>query len=128
MKKAWFAAVPPLLALAACETPPLEVVCPRVLTPSVQVTALDSLTNVNVTPGATLVLQHSAGVDSVTVPTVPLTSAHVGEGRSGTFTLRVRRAGYRVWEKTGVQVEAEECGVKTVDVTARLEPIGPGPQ
>ena len=103
-------------------------VCPRILTPSVQVTAVDSLTNVNVTAGATLVLQHSTGADSVTVPTASVTSAFVGDSRSGTFTLRVRRSGYHLWEKTGVRVEAEECGVKTVNVTARLDPIGPGPQ
>ncbi len=128
MKTIWFASVPALFALAACSSISIGVDCPSIVPYSVEVTALDSITNVNVTPGATLVLANSAGVDSVTVPEGPLTVAGVGGDRTGTFTVRVRQSGYLLWEKTGVRVERGECGARTVDLTARLQPIPPGPQ
>ncbi|HEU4561451.1 MAG TPA: hypothetical protein VFS20_26595 [Longimicrobium sp.] len=124
MKKTWFAAVPAILALGACSViGPGD--CPTIISYSVEVTAVDSITNVNVTPGATLVLANSAGVDSFTVETGPLTVAGVGIDRTGTFTLRVRQGGYQLWEKTGIRVERGECGARTVNVTARLQPFGP---
>ena len=55
-------------------------------------------------------------------------SVSIGPNRGGTFTLRVRRTGYDLWQKSGIAVENEECGPRTVQVTARLQPAGPGPQ
>jgi hypothetical protein len=121
MKRTWFA-LPALLALAACGEIYEPGICPAVVPPSVQVTALDSVTSANVTPGATLVLSNASGVDSVTVPTGPLTTMGVGDNRTGTFTLRVRQTGYQVWAKSGVKVEQGDCGARTVQVTARLQP------
>lgn len=126
MKKAWFA-VPALLALSACDSI-ADTICPAVVSPSVQVTAVDSVTNVNVTAGSTLVLSNAIGTDSVDVPAGPATVAGIGPNRTGTFTLRVRRPGYNLWQKPGVRVERGECGARTVQVTARLKPVGPSPQ
>lgn len=121
MKRTWFA-LPAVFALAACEEISDPGICPAVVPYSVQVTALDSVTNANVTSGATLVLANAAGVDSVTAPTGPLTSMGVGSNRTGTFTLRVRQTGYQVWTKSGVKVERGDCGAQTVQVTAKLQP------
>lgn len=122
MKRTWFA-LPAVLALAACEEISVGPgVCPDVVPPSVQVTALDSVTSANVTSGATLVLANAAGVDSVTAPSGPITTMGVGENRTGTFTLRVRRTGYQLWTRSGVKVEQGDCGAQTIQVTARLQP------
>jgi hypothetical protein len=121
MKNALFAVLP-LLALAACAEISDPVVCPAYIPPSVRVTAQDSVTGANVTPGATLVLRSGAYVDSVTVPPIA-NSASVGEGRTGTFTLTVRQTGYQGWTKTGIKVEEGQCGARTVDVVARLKPL-----
>jgi hypothetical protein len=40
---------------------------------------------------------------------------------SGRFTVRVRADGYAVWEKSGIDVQKDQCHVVTVPVTARLE-------
>jgi len=42
--------------------------------------------------------------------------------REGTDTITVRRAGYATWTRTGVTVTRDECHVRPVTVTARLQP------
>jgi len=122
MKKL-FCALPAVLALAACNEIPEPVFCPAIVPISVRVTVQDSVSGANVTPGSTLVLRNATSVDSVVAPGEPgLTPMGVGEGRTGTFTLTARRAGYQAWTKTDVKVEDGPCGAETVDVTARLKP------
>lgn len=126
MKTTWFA-IPALLALAACDSSTTtDLICPPVYFAAVEVTAVDSVTNVNVTAGSTVVLSNATVTDSLDVPPGAATVAGVGS-RAGTFTLRVRRSGYNLWQKSGVQVESGDCGPQTVRVTARLQPIGPSP-
>jgi hypothetical protein len=119
MKPALFA-VSSLLALAGCTRVSDPVICPAYIPPSVNVTVQDSVTGANVTPGATLVLREGTYVDSVQAPPV-VTSMGVGVNRAGTFTLTVSQTGYQAWTKTGIKVEKGQCGVRTVDVTARLK-------
>jgi hypothetical protein len=45
-----------------------------------------------------------------------------GGDRTGLFAVRVERAGYARWERTGVVVARNACGVVTVGLTADLEP------
>jgi len=118
MKSTLFAAVS-LLALGACQALSDPVICPAYVPPAVIVTAVDSLTNANVTPGATITLAN-ADFSATAVANPEFTSMSVG-GRPGTFTVTVAQAGYRVWTKTGVKVEEGQCGVKTVNLTARLQ-------
>jgi len=44
--------------------------------------------------------------------------------RPGTYTVTVRQAGYQPWSQSGLEVEDGTCGVRTVEVTARLQPAG----
>jgi hypothetical protein len=121
MKKALFAVIP-LLALAACAEIAEPVACPAWIPPAVQVTAQDSVTGANVTPGATLVLRDGAYADSVTAPPI-MTSVGLGPNRAGTFSLTVRQTGYQSWTKTAIKAEEGQCGVQTVPVVARLKPL-----
>ncbi|HEU4561452.1 MAG TPA: hypothetical protein VFS20_26600 [Longimicrobium sp.] len=127
MKKPRFAVLA-LLILAACDSTIFNDVCSLpVAYSSAQVTAVDSVTGVNVTGGSTVVLSNAENTDSIPVPAEFL-GVSIG-GHTGTFTLRVRRAGYDLWEKTGIKVEPGECGgPRTVQVTAKLQPTGPSPQ
>lgn len=43
-------------------------------------------------------------------------------GRPGTYTLRIERPGYQLWDTAGVRVLADECGPITVRLLARLSP------
>lgn len=44
-------------------------------------------------------------------------------GRAGTYDVTVQREGYATWSREDVRVSANQCGVRTVDLTARLEPV-----
>jgi hypothetical protein len=43
-------------------------------------------------------------------------------GRPGTYTLRIERPGYQLWDTAGLRVIADECGPITVHLLARLSP------
>jgi hypothetical protein len=117
MKRTLLALLAPL-ALAACEGLSTPRVCPGVVQPSVRLTVEDAMSGTNVTPGASVVLRSGAYADSLVAPP-GVNSVGVGN-RAGTFTLTVRRAGYELWTRTDVRVEAGPCGAATVELTARL--------
>ena len=119
MRKALFAVLP-LLALAACELSD-PVVCPAIVPQAFDVMAQDSISGANVLPGASVVARDGAYSDSV-VAQPPVDVVGVGGDRPGTYTMTVRQTGYQVWSKSGLKVEDGPCGVRTVDVIARLKP------
>ncbi len=45
--------------------------------------------------------------------------------RPGLYHLRIDKQGYRTWTQADVRVFADACHVRTVQVTARLQPIEP---
>lgn len=42
--------------------------------------------------------------------------------RAGTYSIRVQKAGYKDWVKTGVRVRQGTCHVKTVTLDVRMTP------
>ena len=42
--------------------------------------------------------------------------------RAGTYTVTVEKEGYRGWSQSGIRVTKGECHVRTVNLTARLQP------
>ena len=86
----------------------------------------DSSTGAPAASGVQLIAQDGAWADTVGFPpnrpdldAQELVSA--GE-RPGTYTVTVRKAGFRDWQRTGVVVTADECHVHPVELTARLQP------
>jgi hypothetical protein len=114
------------VVLGACNPLSLPVDCTADLRFGLIVTVVDSLTNAP-PASATLIARTAAAVDSVG-PHSPLPT---GQGavlvlsaapeRPGTYDLTVRAAGYRDWTRTGVRVTADECHVRRVELTARLQ-------
>ena len=91
-----------------------------------EVAVQDSSTGAPAASGAQLIAQDGAWADTVGFPptrpdldALPLVGA--GE-RAGTFTVTVRKAGFRDWQRSGIVVTADECHVHTVELTARLQP------
>jgi hypothetical protein len=41
--------------------------------------------------------------------------------RAGTYTVTVEQQGYRPWSRSGVRVTKDECHVRGVSITARLQ-------
>jgi hypothetical protein len=103
-------------------------VCATVASPSITVLAVDSISDDTLWTGTKLVQTAADYADSVTAPAGPppvgfprlvVSSAYE---RPGLYAVTVRRAGYIDWVRENVQVNTAECGLYTVDLTARLVP------
>ena len=89
------------------------------------VTVQDSVTGAPAASGAQLIARDGAYADTVTVPPAAEDPDNwvlqaAGE-RPGVYTVTVRKAGFLAWERTGVVVTADDCHVRTVELTARLQ-------
>lgn len=106
----------------------LETGCTAHAVPGLVVIVRDCATGAAVPAGGTLVSARGRvyvladrsgheGLDGVTG-----TLFNLAEERPDTYTVRVERAGYRTWERAGVAVTADECHVRTTDLTGLLQP------
>ena len=116
-----------VLWLVGCVNDPVAIACTEEARASVMVTVLDSLSGTGLAPGTTVVLQDGEYRDSsVSGSGYPLPGDSIVYStttfeRAGTYTVRVRRPGYALWERQGVQVTMGECHVVTALVRARLK-------
>jgi hypothetical protein len=118
----------PLLtfALGACDafdSPP--VFCTDNFVWGIQVEVQDSVTSAPSASGAEVIARDGAYADTASYPPnrpdlddLPLVGA--GE-RAGTYTVTVRKSGFLDWERSDVVVTADECHVRPVALTARLQ-------
>lgn len=96
--------------------------------PSITVLAVDSLSGDTLWTGTKLVQTATGYADSVTAPAgsppvgFPRLVVNSAYERPGLYAVAVRRAGYIDWVRENVQVNAEACGLHTVNLTARLVP------
>ena len=101
-------------------------VCTTQLVYGINITVVDSATG-SPPSEATLLATSGTYTDSVgprgPYPTTPpvLMLSTAGE-RAGNYSVTVRSPGYRDWTRTGIRVTADECHVKPVIQTARLQP------
>jgi hypothetical protein len=114
-------------AATGCSSPMNDgIVCPDIFIPGLAVTVVDSASGAGVAAGATVIARDGAFADSTARPatgsdTAPFSLA----GRAGAYSLTVRKSGYGTWTKNGIQVVNQDaCFVKTVSVTAKLQPGG----
>ena len=98
--------------------------CSQVLALGIGVAVVDSLSNVSLVNGATVLVRDGTYSDSVTVagdssltfsPRIWLVP-----DRPGTYAIGVRHAGYSDWSTSNVRVVKDGCHVKAVFVDARL--------
>jgi hypothetical protein len=116
------------LLLAGCGAITGDYACTADYRYGLNVTVVDSVTSAP-PASAVLIARTGAAVDSVgpaapqpvvlNGPPVLLLGA-AGE-RPGTYDLTVRAPGYRDWTRNGVKVTADECHVRGIAVTARLQ-------
>ncbi len=112
------------LVLSACsQNSPQPRVCTALFAYGITVTVVDSVTGAPAASGAVLVARDGAYTDSVPTPgSWPNTSSVAGAGeRAGTYTVTILKPGYKPWTQTGVTVTKDECHVRGVALTAKLQ-------
>lgn len=87
---------------------------------AINVEVRDSLTGQPAAAGATGVAAEGAYAD--TLDAFSATSLAGAYERAGTYTVTVRKPGYREWRLTGVTVTSDACHVQPVQLQARLVP------
>ena len=117
-----------ILSLVAMTAACGDKVCILIPAPTIQVDIRDSVTGAPAAYGASLIIEAPGVYDSSFVGPRPdsLTIGFVQSApirATNDFVVRVRRAGYKLWQQTGVHVDVSaECGTgATRAYTARLQ-------
>ena len=114
-----------LIATAACRNPhETNFACTDEARPAIVITVLDSASGMAAGKDARIVAKAGTFVDSVpgmwtASSDGPFALAHE---HAGTYTLTVSKTGFLDWTRSGIVVTADQCHVKTVQVTAKLQP------
>lgn len=96
--------------------------------PVIQVDVRDSITDAPAAVGASLIVTGGGVYDSTFVgpraDSLAVTSIRSAPPRrAGAYTVRVRRDGYQLWQRAGVQIEGSGCaGALSVTLPVRLQP------
>lgn len=115
--------------LLGCDTldHPVPRDCPAVAEPAVVVEVENADTGMPEAEDAVGILEEGAFRDTMEVADrdsegTPLALAGAYE-RVGTYRIQIEKSGFEDWTRSGVEVEAGECGPRTERLTAALEPV-----
>jgi hypothetical protein len=108
-----------LAATLACHDPLVQINCTDELRAGIVVTVRDSATSAPVF-GARVVARNATLAD--TSRAQPDGVYPLVHEKAGAYTVTVEQAGYRPWTRTNVRVTSDACHVKTVSLTALLQP------
>lgn len=120
----------PLALLGSCGMITDPVACPADVTPAVEVQVVDARTGAPAAHRTVATAQDGAFTDTLEIggwsgPSPDSTTAIVVQGayeRPGTYTVRISKPGYQLWERTQVRAREGVCGVERVRLVAELEP------
>jgi hypothetical protein len=111
-----------LIAIAVAANGCSDIVCTTQPRPAIKAEIRDSVTNAPAALGASLIVTNQSVYDSTAFPYESPTVLSAGNATAGTYTVRVRKAGYRLWEQTGIVVNGDRCGAEAVELQIRLRP------
>ena len=104
----------------ACGLFEKTVTCTDELYPGIALELQDSVTGYRTGVGATVIAVDGAYADTgMTFPGNAI--FYMAHERAGTYSVTAELSGYQKWTKTGVVVTKDECHVRTVSMTARLQ-------
>lgn len=107
------------LAMAGCDIFGPQA-CRLVAEPAVSVAVVDSVSGDPVLDGVRVIARSGAFAD--TVDTGTSNPVHLAHERPGIYHVTVESPDHAIWQRQNVQVEDGECHVRTVELTARLQP------
>jgi hypothetical protein len=96
--------------------------CTTEAAPAVSVDVRDSLTNAVVGRGARIIGRDGVFADTADVSDLYDGPYGLAHERPATYTVTVEQQAYRLWSRPGLRVVRGECHVRTVSITARLQP------
>jgi hypothetical protein len=105
----------------ACQLPG-SVACTLEARAAVSIDVRDSVTNAAVGRGSTIIARDGAYADTAEITGVFDGPYGLAYERAGTYTVTVDQQGYRPWSRAGIRVTKDECHVRGVSITARLQP------
>lgn len=117
------------LVLASCRAS--EVICTRIHIATFHLTVTDSVTGLGAWYGADLIVTNNEVYDSTAVAWLePTTYGDTTAVRAfpsltaerGIFHVRVRKAGYRLWERSAIGVGGDVCHPTSMALDVRLQP------
>ena len=92
---------------------------------ALRVRVQDSVSSAMVASGAQAVVRDGAFADSAAVPAnrpdLDASVMQLAGGRPGTYSVTVRKTGYRDWVRAGVRATKGDCHVNPVELTASLQ-------
>jgi hypothetical protein len=108
-----------------------DLVCTLPPRPAIRAEIRDSATNAPAAFHAWLIVTNPTvydstsfgipGADSDTTSFSTLVSSP--DGKPGTYTVRVRKAGYQLWQLANVRVGGDRCGADATDLQVRLQRV-----
>lgn len=113
-----FAAATTLLGCSVFD--PLD--CTTEARPAITVAVLDSVTNEPVGEGGTITATNGTTVYSAVTHDDYPGPYQLAHEKAGQFTVAVEMSGYARWSRDDVRVTRDECHVRTVSLTALLQP------
>jgi hypothetical protein len=123
-KPAALSAVILMLASDSCNRKPSGgVMCTMLYAYGITVMVVDSASGDSIRSGAMLIARDGAYADTVRQGSgapIGSTLSTAGE-RPGTYSLTVLKSGYQQWTRSGMKVTKDECHVRGVAITARLQ-------
>lgn len=110
-------------ALTGCQLLGVGRECDSSLTMGITVTVVDSTAGSPISSSEVLVIaSDGAYADTATsANSLPSRLFFVVEDRRGTYTVKVLVPGYQPWIKEAVEVTQDDCHVRPVSLTARLQ-------
>jgi len=117
-----------LATLSGCTIFSGPQVCPASINPGIVVEVRDARTGSFIALGARGVVREGTYVDSLkpyafsSSDPSSVTSLQAALGRAGTYSVEVEHDGYQRWTISGIRVQKQTCGIRTVRLRASLVP------
>ena len=113
-----------LVASASCGILTSSDKCGALSRPAITLYVIDSITGVVPSAPSTVIATMGARVDTISAGGTNTDHAfNIGFDLAGVYSLVAKTPGYRDWMRSGIAVNANNCGdVSTVSITARAVP------
>ncbi len=97
--------------------------CELVAAPGIDVTVQDSVTGALVVGQEILAIATTVGYADTIQRTRLSSRLFMIDNRPGIYSLEISVPGYEVWRLEGIDVQMGRCTLRTVEVTAKLQPV-----